>query len=158
MNKILVLTTGGIIDKVYFDAKSHYQVSDSVGSAVFQSMNVAFEFSVEEICKKDGLEITDDDRALLLERISASNFRHILITHGTDTMVDTANCLDDQQERVIVFTGAMQPAVFRETDGAFNLGTALGVLGSAKPGVYIAMNGCAYTPQSVLKNYQTHRF
>jgi len=158
MKKLLILTTGGTIDKVYFDAKSQYEVGEPVVSSVLKAMNVSFDFEVEAICKKDSLELDDSDRAQIAEKISNSNASHILITHGTDTMSDTANYLPKQTQKVIVFTGAMQPAIFKETDGIFNIGTALGILSSSEPGVYIAMNGRRFDVDNVFKNYETKRF
>ena len=158
MHKLLVLTTGGTIDKVYFDAKSAYEVGEPVVASVLKAMNVSLDFEIEQVCKKDSLEITDEDRQSILERVRASDAEYILVTHGTDTMVDTAKYIGPQTDKVVVFTGAMQPAVFRETDGIFNIGVAMGVLSAAKPGVYIAMNGRCFTPDTVYKNYVTRRF
>jgi len=158
MKKLLILTTGGTIDKVYFDANSEYEVGEPVVASVLKTMNVSFDFSVEEVCKKDSLELTDEDRERILAKIKATDANHILITHGTDTMVDTANFLGPHKGKVIAITGAMQPAVFRETDGIFNIGVALGVLSSAPPGIYIAMNGRRFAPDKVYKNYVNRRF
>lgn len=158
MKKLLILTTGGTIDKVYFDAKSQYEVGEPVVASVLKAMNVSFDFEIEAICKKDSLELDNNDRAVIAGKISASSAKHILITHGTDTITDTANFLPEQTEKVIVLTGAMQPAIFKETDGIFNIGTALGVLSSSEPGVYIAMNGRRFDPNNVFKNYDTKRF
>ncbi len=158
MKKLLVLSTGGTIDKIYFDAKSQYEVGGPVATSVLNAMNVAFDIESIEVCKKDSLEMTDDDRTALKSNIDQSEARAILVTHGTDTMVETALFLGEYTDRVIVFTGAMQPAIFKETDGIFNIGTALGVLSSATPGVYIAMNGRAFSPNNVVKNYETRAF
>lgn len=158
MNKLLILTTGGTIDKVYFDAKSAYEVGQPVVNAVLDAMRVGFAYEVQEVCKKDSLELNDDDRRNIVEKISSSDCAHILITHGTDTMVDTANFIGEQTDKTIVLTGAMQPAAFRETDGIFNIGVAIGILNSAPPGVYIAMSGQSFKPNHVFKNYQTRQF
>jgi L-asparaginase len=166
---LLVLTTGGTLDKVYFDAKSHYQIGEPAVIAILKAMNLAVNISFQEICKKDSLEINSDDRAQLGHAILASNTSHILITHGTDTMIETAKFLNnvllekcanktDKTDKLIVLTGAMQPAAFRETDAIFNIGTALGVLSCATQGIYIAMNGQAFKADSVFKNYETRRF
>lgn len=158
IDDVLVLTTGGTIDKVYFDANSHYSVGAPVVGAVLKAMNSDIRITLEEVCRKDSLDIDDQDRRLLRERILASTLRHVLITHGTDSMVKTALSLGTIEDKVIVFTGAIQPAAFRDTDGIFNIGTAMGVLSTAAPGVYIAMNGQAFLANAVFKNYQTQRF
>ncbi len=158
MKKLLVLTTGGTIDKVYFDAKSQYEVGEPVVASILKAMKVSFEFEVQTVCRKDSLELDGDDRAAILATIKRSDAGHILVTHGTDSMIETASHIGKQEGKVIALTGAMQPAAFKETDGIFNIGTALGVLCSAAVGTYIVMNGCAFTPDAVFKNYQTRRF
>ena len=158
MQKLLVLTTGGTIDKVYFDALSQFEVGDPVANDILVSMNVAFEFEVTEICRKDSLEITEQDRQSLRDVIEASDANYILITHGTDTMVDTAQFIGEQTEKRIVLTGAMQPAAFKDTDAVFNIGSAIGALSIALPGVYIAMSGKVYPAGEVFKNYDSKRF
>ncbi len=158
MQKLLVLTTGGTIDKVYFDALSQFEVGDPVARDILKSMNVAFEFEVKEICRKDSLEITKEDRQALRDAIEASDAQYILITHGTDTMVDTAQFIGEQGEKRIVLTGSMQPAAFKDTDAVFNIGSAIGALSIAAPGVYIAMSGKVYPAGDVFKNYDSKRF
>ncbi len=158
MQKLLVLTTGGTIDKVYFDALSQFEVGDPVAHEILSAMNVAFEFEVQEICRKDSLEITDQDRQTLRDAIEASDAHHILITHGTDTMVDTAQFIGEQTQKSIILTGAMQPAAFKDTDAVFNMGSAIGALAIAAPGVYIAMSGRVYPAGEVFKNYDSKRF
>jgi len=158
LKSLLVLTTGGTIDKVYFDANSQYEVGDPVVADVLKAMNVSVDFTTREVCRKDSLEINDDDRRALLEHIQQAEQQHILVTHGTDTMIDTALSLGQEHGKTVVFTGAMQPAAFKETDGIFNIGSALGALAIAPPGVYVAMNGKIFTPDKAFKNYETRRF
>jgi L-asparaginase len=158
IENLLVLTTGGTLDKVYFDAKSHYQVGEAVIISVLKSMNLSMSITFQEICKKDSLEINEEDRTRLRQAILASSAEHVLITHGTDTMVDTAAALENITNKIIVITGAMQPAAFKETDAIFNIGTAMGALACSTPGIYIAMSGQVFTADSVFKNYETRRF
>lgn len=158
MKKILILTTGGTLDKIYFDAKSQHQVGDPVVESILREMNVAFDIEVIEICRKDSLEIDAQDRAKLKAHIDASSVTSIMVTHGTDTMAESALLMGDYNDKVIVFTGAMHPAVFKETDAVFNIGTAIGVLNCAMPGVYVVMNGKVFSPKNVVKNYQTKVF
>ncbi|MFY0641430.1 MAG: asparaginase [Bermanella sp.] len=160
MKKLLVLTTGGTLDKIYFDALSEFQVGAPVAGDILQRMNVALDVELIEVCRKDSLELTDEDREKLKALIESTDADRILITHGTDTMVNSANTIGPQAGKVIVFTGAMQPAAFTNTDAVFNIGTALGALMSpATPdGCYLAMSGQVYRADEVKKNYDSKRF
>lgn len=153
-----VITTGGTIDKVYFDAASTYDVGDPQVAPLFKEANVTFEFTVESILQKDSLQMTDADRALIRERVAAAPENLILITHGTDTMTATAAHLGDLPGKVIVFTGSMVPARFRQSDALFNLGCAVGALQVLPPGIYIAMNGQVFPAAEVRKNRAQSRF
>ena len=102
--------------------------------------------------------MTDEDRALIRARVEASPEKLILITHGTDTMTATAALLTGLTDKVIVFTGSMQPARFRHSDAVFNLGCAIGALQVLPPGVYIAMNGQVAPAHTVTKNRAASRF
>ena len=156
--KLHVITTGGTIDKVYFDAASEYEVGEPQILEIFREANVAFEFTVERLLRKDSLEMTEADRQMIRERVLASEATRILITHGTDTAVNTARALEGIPGKTIVLTGAMQPARFRNTDAGFNVGTAVGAVQSLPPGVYLAMNGRVFDPARVRKNRERHCF
>ncbi|MFT6154442.1 MAG: L-asparaginase [Bermanella sp.] len=158
MEKLLLLTTGGTLDKVYFDALSEFQVGEPVAPNILKAMNVNFKCEHKEICRKDSLELTGQDRLVLKSLIDASDAKYVLITHGTDTMVDSANYIGKHSDKVIIFTGAMQPAAFTSTDAVFNIGTAVGAFNFARPGSYIAMSGQVYPATNVYKNYETKRF
>ena len=160
MESILVITTGGTIDKIYFDALSEFQVGEPVAPAVLKNMNVALYIQHQEICRKDSLELTDEDRRAIKQAIEQSDITKILITHGTDTMVKSAQAIGEQIDKTIVFTGAMQPAAFSNTDAIFNIGTAIGALTAPniKSGSYIAMSGQVYPANEVKKNYESKRF
>lgn len=158
MDELLIVTTGGTIDKVYFDDKSDFQVGDPQIGRILEELGVAFRFRVIGIMRKDSLHIGQEDRALIRAAIAAQPQRHVLITHGTDTMVDTARALGDLADRTIVLTGALNPARFRGSDAEFNIGTAVGAVQSLPPGVYIAMNGRVWDPSRVRKNVAANRF
>ena len=158
MQELLVVTTGGTIDKIYFDAKSDYQVGEPQIGSILQELGVAFRFRVLPLLRKDSLELTDADRALVKHSIAAEPERHVLITHGTDTMVETARALAGFDGRTIVLTGALNPARFRGSDAEFNIGTAVGAVQSLPAGVYIAMNGRVWDPWQVRKNVAANRF
>ena len=156
--KIEVIATGGTIDKVYFDALSDFQIGDSQVPEVFEEANVGFEFSVTSLLKKDSLELTDADRALIRERVLQSDADKILITHGTDTMVQTGQTLAGIADKTIVLTGSMQPIRLRRTDAVFNLGYAVCALTTMPAGVYVAMNGQIFNPNKAKKDRENHRF
>jgi L-asparaginase len=156
--RLRVITAGGTIDKVYFDAASNYEVGEPQIGPLLRDSNVTFDFVVESVLQKDSLQMTDEDRALIRARVEAAPERHILITHGTDTMTATAATLQGLADKVIVFTGAMQPARFRDSDAVFNVGCAIGALQVLPPGVYIAMNGVVSPADKVKKNRAASRF
>ena len=158
ISKLLIITTGGTIDKIYFDDKSDYQVGEPQISQILHAMHVAFEFEVSALMRKDSLHITDDDRKLIRAAIAASRASHVLITHGTDTMVETAVELQGLDDKTIVLTGALNPARFRDSDAIFNIGCAVGAVQALPPGVYIAMNGKVWNPEHVRKNRNQNRF
>ena len=155
---ILVLTTGGTIDKNYFDALSEYQIVDSGIPALLKEARVALAFRIEEVCRKDSLELTDDDRSELARRVAQAPESRIVITHGTDTMTDTAKALAGIAGKTIVLTGALSPARFAETDAPFNLGMAFAAAQVAPPGVYIAMSGQVFDGLAVRKDRAAGRF
>jgi len=158
IDRLLIITTGGTIDKIYFDDMSDYQIGEPQISQILHAMNVGFEFHVHALMRKDSLHIGDADRQFIRQAIVQSDIRHVLITHGTDTMVDTAKVLSDVPGRTIVLTGALNPARFRDSDAVFNIGCAVGAVQSLPEGVYIAMNGKVWDPRSVRKNRKANRF
>jgi L-asparaginase len=158
MDNLLIVTTGGTIDKVYFDDKSDYQVGEPQIGRILQELGVAFEFRVVPILRKDSLHITTADRELLRATIAEHDAKHVLVTHGTDTMVETAKVLASIAGKTIVLTGALNPARFRGSDAEFNIGTAVGAVQSLPAGVYIAMNGRVWDPARVRKNVAANRF
>jgi L-asparaginase len=155
---IHVLTTGGTIDKVYFDRLSEYQIGEPQIGQVLREVHVAFSWEIESILRKDSLELTDADRALIRERVAASRCRRILVTHGTDTMCETARALGGLPDRTIVLTGSLAPAVFKSSDAVFNIGFALACVQTLPPGVYIAMNGRVFDPWKARKNRAANVF
>jgi L-asparaginase len=155
---VLVLTTGGTIDKQYFDATSQYQIADSFVPRLLALARVTHRFECRELLHKDSLDLTDADRAIIAAQVRASPFARIVITHGTDTMTQTAQVLLDIPDKTIVLTGALAPARFNETDAPFNLGMAFAAAQVAPPGVYIAMNGTVFRGDRVVKDRAQQRF
>ncbi len=155
---IRIFTTGGTIDKIYFDQKSAFEVGDPQVAEVLREADVAFSFGVESLLRKDSLDLTDADRRMIRDRVAADPCRRIVVTHGTDTMIQTALSLLDIPGKTIVLTGAMQPARFRQTDAVFNVAAAVTAVQLLPEGVYLSMNGRILDPRHTTKNLSLNRF
>ena len=155
---IAILTTGGTFDKVYFDANSEYSIGEPCISSILDEGNVTSDYRVKSILKKDSLDITQDERKIIKEAVLKCDEDRIIITHGTDTMVETAKFLEDIKEKTIVLTGAMQPARFRKTDAIFNSGFAYSAALTLENGIYIAMSGQIFNSNNVKKNIDLGKF
>ena len=156
--KIKIFTTGGTIDKIYFDRKSEYQVGDPQARGVLEKANVVVDYEVESILRKDSLDMTDQDREFIRSKVESSPHDRIIVTHGTDTMIKTARELESIPGKTIVMTGSMYPAQFKESDAVFNIACAIISVQILKPGVFIAMNGRIFYPRNVRKNAEMNRF
>jgi L-asparaginase len=155
---ILVVTTGGTIDKVYFDAKSEFEVGRSLVGDLLAEAHVHAAYEIVEVMRKDSLDLTDEDRTAIRDAIAARPHRCVVVTHGTDTMVETARELESLADRTIVLTGALAPARFANTDAAFNVGMAFAAVQTLPSGVYLAMNGQVFPAGRVRKDRATNRF
>lgn len=153
-----IFTTGGTIDKIYFDALSEYHIGPTPLPDILAENNVYVAHRVTQLMRKDSLELADADRLDIRAAIVASDADKILLTHGTDTMVQTGLVLTDIPGKTIVITGAMQPATLRISDAEFNVGFALAATQTLPPGVYIAMNGEIFDPAKTRKDRSAHRF
>jgi L-asparaginase len=158
LSHLTIVATGGTIDKIYFDDKSAYQIGAPQIGEILKQLGVAFEFEVIALMRKDSLHMDDADRDLIRRTIAAQPHRHVLVTHGTDTMVETARALTDIAGKTIVLTGALNPARFQGSDAVFNIGCAVGAIQALPDGVYIAMNGRVWDPARVRKNREANRF
>jgi L-asparaginase len=157
--KIKILTTGGTIDKVYFDASSSYAVGDSQVREVLERSNATFDYVVETLFKKDSLELTDADRRRIHDAVADDHeHRLFVVTHGTDTMIQTARTLRGIPAKVIVLTGSLEPSRFHGSSAIFNIGCAIAAVQVLPPGVYIAMNGRVFDADKVRKNHELRRF
>lgn len=156
--KVIVFTTGGTIDKIYYDKKNDFQVGEPQIGQLLNEANVSFDYEVQPILRKDSLDLTDDDRRLIVDHISSDPNQRIVVTHGTDTIIETAKMLVDIPGKTIVLTGSMQPARFRVSDAVFNIGYAIAAAQLLSPGVYIAINGQIFDPRIARKNVELNRF
>ena len=155
---IKIFSTGGTIDKIYFDAKSEFQVGEPLIDEIFQDAFVSFGYEVTSIMRKDSLEMTTEDRRLIRMRIEQDPHEQIVVTHGTDTMVETGQALLGISDKTIVLVGAMQPARLQKSDAIFNIGFAVAAVQLLPAGVYIAMNGRIFDPHTTIKNVPANRF
>ena len=153
-----ILTTGGTIDKVYFDKKSNYEVGDPFVEELLHKMNVNISFKVKSLMRIDSLDMTDIHREVILKYIINSNANNFLITHGTDSIVETAIYLKKITDKTIVLTGSLKPAIFIDNDAIFNVGSALTSAQILKNGVYIVINGKVFNPDNVRKNLEKNIF
>lgn len=155
---IRFITTGGTIDKVYFDDLSQYEVGESHVEHMLKDGLVQFDYDVVPLLQKDSLEMAAEDRKKLRDFIEKDDAKLYVVTHGTDTMPDTAEALQGIDGKTIVLTGALSPARFRSTDADFNVGLAVAAVQVAAPGVYIAMSGQVFEAGKVRKNREANRF
>ncbi len=156
--KIRIITTGGTIDKIYFDQLSEFQVGEPQIGEVLRETGVAFDYEIESILRKDSLDLDAADRRLIREAVVRAPEDRILVTHGTDTMIETARALDGIPGKTVVLTGALQPARFRQTDAVFNIGAAVLAVQLLGEGVWLVMNGRVFDPRRARKNRQANRF
>jgi L-asparaginase len=155
---VRIITTGGTIDKVYFDAKSSYQVGEPQIGELLSEAGVTCPYEVTPLLRKDSLELDDADRALIASEVAATPESRVLITHGTDTMVETARALLEVPDKTVVLVGAMQPARLRVSDAFFNIGFAFAAVQLLPHGIYLAMNGRVFDPRTTHKNVAAARF
>lgn len=155
---IKIFTTGGTFDKIYFDAKSEFHIGEPMATALLEEANVSFDYDIESLLKKDSIEMGAADRELIREAVAGVDSDMILITHGTDSMVETAQALFDIADKTIVLFGAMQPARMRYSDAMYNLGFACAAVQLLPRGVHLAMNGQVFDPRQVAKNRAQSRF
>ena len=155
---IRFITTGGTIDKIYFDALSQFEVGESQVEHILKEGLVQFDYEIVPLLQKDSLEMTDEDRAHLRHYVEQDDATLYVITHGTDTMAETAEALQGLRGKTIMLTGALTPARFRTTDAIFNVGMAVAAVQVCPPGVYIAMSGQVFAAGEVRKNRAENRF
>ena len=155
---IRFITVGGTIDKEYFDQLSQYQVGPPGVERILETLPLSIAYTIQPLMRKDSLDMTDEDRSAVYAAVVSSPERNVIITHGTDTMVETAQRLLSVEGKCVVLTGALQPARFQQSDAIFNIGTAIGALNSSSDGVYIAMGGRIFDPTRVRKNREKGLF
>ena len=156
---IRILITGGTFDKEYDELQGRLYFKDTHLQEMLRLGRCRLDLTIRTLMMIDSLEMADADRGVILENCRQSPESQIVITHGTDTMVETAQVLGSHLTgKTVVLTGAMIPWAFGSSDGLFNLGSALSFVQALPPGVYIAMNGRCFTWDNVRKNRAAGHF
>jgi L-asparaginase len=160
MKKIRILVTGGTFDKKYDELTGRLFFRDTHVPEMLRLGRCRLDVTVETVMMIDSLELDDHGRARIVERVRDSDESAVVVTHGTDTMVQTARAVADASlsNKTVVLTGAMVPYAFGSSDGLFNLGSALSFVQVLPAGVYIAMNGRHFPWNVVRKNTETGSF
>ena len=157
--QIRILITGGTFDKEYDELTGTLFFRDTHVDEMLRRGRAGLDLSVETVMMIDSLEMDDAGRGAIVQRCRAAAERAIVVTHGTDTMVETARALAAAAlNKTIVLTGAMVPYAFGSSDGLFNLGSALSFAQILPPGIYVAMNGQHFRWDAVRKNRETGVF
>jgi L-asparaginase len=158
--KIVFIQTGGSIDKDYPRTQRGYafEIGESAVKRILRKVQPSFDFKIISLLRKDSLEVTEEDREKIREACQTADADKIIITHGTDTMIETAKKLGTIKNKVVILTGAMRPEKFSDSDASFNVGTAVGAMNVLGNGVYIAMNGRIYPWNRVERDQRTGQF
>lgn len=156
--KIKIFAVGGTFDKEYDEINGHLFFKDTHVPEMLKLGRSRLDTDLTTLMLIDSLDMTDEDRKLILENCKNTPEDKIVITHGTDTIVKAARVLAEIKDKTIILTGAMVPYKFGSSDGMFNLGTALSFVQALPPGIYIAMNGKYFKWDNVKKNKEIGEF
>ena len=159
--KLVFIQTGGTIDKDYpHQTKGWaFEMGDPASTRILDRISPSFDYEIVTAFRKDSLEIDDLDREKLIAISKKTKSNKIIITHGTDTMLETALSMDKAVTgKIIIITGAMRPEKFTESDAEFNLGTAVGAIHFLSPGIYIAMHGVVKPFQEIKRDMETGKY
>ncbi len=153
MKYIQIFATGGTFDKEYNEINGELYFKNTHLSELLKLGRSRLNVKIKTLMMIDSLEMTLDDRKQIVRSCKQENTNRIIITHGTDTIVETAKILAETiNDKIIILTGAMIPIKFGSSDGLFNLGSALSFVQILEPGVYITMNGQYFNWDNVKKN------
>ena len=156
---IRIFSTGGTLDKVVYSYDDkNYVIGEPQILRILNQSNIRFKFEVDQICRKDSLDLTSEDRACLAERVRECAENKIIVTHGTDTVCETAKAMQGIAGKTIVFVGAMLPAKFVDSDATFNIGGAVIACQTLPDGMYLVSNGRVFNPLEVVKDIQANDY
>ena len=158
--KLLFIQTGGTIDKDYPKTTLGYafEITDPAVGRILLGAHPSFEYEIISVCKKDSTEITEEDGEKIIKICIENSADKVVVTHGTDTMIQTAEKLSSIKNKTIVITGAMRPEKFSDTDANFNVGLAVGGVQTLPFGVYIAMRGIVLPWDKITRDLETGQF
>ena len=158
--EICFIQTGGTIDKDYPRLTLGYafEITSPAVERILAQVDPNVKTEVIPLLQKDSQDMLEEDRQLIFKTCLKTNASKIVITHGTDTMIETANYLGTIPNKVVVLTGSMRPERFNNSDAAFNIGVAVGALNVLQEGVYVAMNGRVYPSNKVVRDLTTGQF
>ena len=158
--KILFIQTGGTIDKDYPKTTKGYafEIAEPAVKRILEKIKPNFNYEILPLMRKDSLDITNIDRQKILQSCIEADTDKIIVTHGTDTMIETAKFLSNIKNKSIILTGAVKPEKFKDSDAEFNLGVAIGALNKLNSGVYIAMNGRIFPADKIQRDELTGKF
>lgn len=157
---VCFIQTGGTIDKDYPKVMLGYafEFGEPAMARVLERLNPAFSYDVIPLLQKDSTEITTEDRECIKQAALASPAKWVIVTHGTDTMIESALHVGTLSGKTVIFTGALRPERFRNSDADVNIGVALGAVQCLPPGSYVAMSGNVYAADGVDHNPETGQF
>lgn len=159
--KLIFIQTGGTIDKDYPQKTKGYafEFGEPATSRILEKLNPSFEYVIITSCQKDSLEITEDDRANLVNLIKKNENYKFIITHGTDTMLETAKFIRERiQNKLIIITGAMLPERFINSEASINIGAAIAAANLLEKGVFIAMHGIIKPDTEINRDLNTGKY
>ena len=159
--KITFIQTGGTIDEDYPHTTKGwaFEIGEPAVKNILEKLNPSFEYEIAKAFAKDSLDITEEDREVLARLIEDSDNRRFIITHGTDTMIETADYLNSRiKDKLVVITGAMLPQNFRNSDAEVNLGCAIATANLINSGIFIAMHGIVKPAMSISRDMETGKY
>lgn len=159
--KLVFIQTGGTIDKDYPKTIQGwaFEFGEPSVNRILKKLNPSFEYEVITSCQKDSLEITEKDRINLVDLIKNHKNNKFIITHGTDTMKETAAYIRERIEnKLIIFTGSMLPERFSNSEAPINLGCAIATANLLEKGVFIAMHGIVKADTEIIRNLETGKY
>ena len=158
--KILFIQTGGTIDKDYPRSTKGYafEITEPAVRQILEKANPSFEYEIISLIRKDSMDLTVKDKKKIFETCESADTDKIIITHGTDTIIDTAQFLSEIKNKSIILTGSFKPEKFTNTDADFNVGTAIGALSIIGKGVFVALNGRIFEYDKVKRDKTSGKF
>ncbi len=157
---ITFIQMGGTIDKTYPKATGGYafEIGEAAFHSILHDLQPSFSYETKMICQKDSQDITIGDRQELKDFIFKSDCSTFVITHGTDTMIETGHFISDLSQKTIVLTGSLKPAAFKQSDAPIQLGSAIAASQVLSAGIYIAMNGIVKSIDDIGRDLSTGKF